>query len=182
MTKTNWKVIFLALLLFTGTLWVSSSRSQSQNGGPGAIGANSNVTQIGGASVNTDPCASSGLVPNNVPVNITGGTGTTAQIVPLTAGKQIWVCEFTLTVGGSAVTPTTVLFEYGTGTNCATGPTAMTGAFGTLTATAGPAILVINGPYSGSTMQTAVGNELCIVTTGPAAGINLQGQVTYKIQ
>src|ERR1700724_714534 len=71
-----------------------------------------------------DPCGWYGTAPLNVAVNISGGTATTTQIVALTTGKQIWVCEWTLLVGSSATTATAAQFEYGTGANCATGPVA----------------------------------------------------------
>jgi hypothetical protein len=142
----------------------------------GQAGNNGNPAYLTGL----DACAASNTQPLNVAVNISGGSAATTQVIALSAGKQIFLCEWTLTIGSTATTATTLLFEYGTGTNCATSPTALTGAMGSLTATAGPAIMLINGPYSGSTFVTPAGKELCLVTTGPAAGINIQGQITYK--
>lgn len=49
-------------------------------------------------------------------------TATTLQIVAASAGKTIYVCDFDISNGG---TTTNVSFMIGTGTNCATGSTAL---------------------------------------------------------
>lgn len=135
-------------------------------------------------SYTVDPCMNPGTAPLNKSVAIVGGTATSTLLVALTAGKQVWVCEWTLMIGVSATTATSVQFEYGTQTTnpCDTGTTVLTGAMGSFSTTAGPALLNVNGPYSGATMETTAGQQLCLVTAGPAAGINVAGQVTYKVQ
>src|SRR6185437_13159894 len=51
-------------------------------------------------------------------------TNGATQLVALSAGKTIFVCGYTFT--SSSTTANTVKLVYGTGTNCATGQTAMT--------------------------------------------------------
>lgn len=123
-----------------------------------------------------DACASTNIAPSNASVSIT--TVTTTQIVALSAGKLVFLCEWTFTINSSATTAAAMQFEYGTGVNCGTGTTVLTGTMGTENAAAGAGMLLVNGPYSGSTLIVPVGNALCIVTTGTA--VALHGQVTFK--
>jgi hypothetical protein len=123
-----------------------------------------------------DACAASSSAPSNATVSIT--TATTTQIVALSAGKQIFLCEWTFTINSSATTASSALFEFGTGASCGTGTTTLTGAMGTENAAAGPGLLLVNGPFSGSTLVVPAGNALCIVTAGTT--VALHGQVTFK--
>jgi hypothetical protein len=163
--------LLLVYVLVVATLWiVPHGKGQAINNGT--------PTYTTGA----DACGANNTQPANKAVAIAGGTATTTLLVALSAGKQIFLCEWTLLVGVSSTTATAVQFEYGTQTTnpCDTGTTVLTGVMGSFTTTAGPAIMLVNGPYSGSTFVVPAGNQLCLVTTGPAAGINVGGQITYK--
>ena len=105
-----------------------------------------------------DPCKNPSAATSSVAVS---GVTTLAQQVALSAGKQIYVCQFTASVG----TAGTMQLEYGTGTNCGTGTTALTGTIN----------LAANTPFSvgwGGAVATApAGNALCVVATQAAAGV-----------
>lgn len=113
--------------------------------------------QIANYVGSVDPCYNPyGTTRSSVPLNITSAT--TTQLVAAVAGQAVYVCtgEFTMT----GTTPT-IAFEYGTGSNCGTGTTVLTGAFAP---TAGQeAFLGESGPAQ---FKTPAGNALCAVTTG----------------
>lgn len=157
--------LFFLYVLVMGTFYVlPPGRGQAINNGT--------PTFLTGA----DACAASNVAPSNQPVSIT--TATTTQIVALSAGKQIFLCEWTLTINSSATTASSMQWEFGTGASCGTGTTVLTGTMGTEQAAAGAGILIVNGPFSGSTLVVPAGNALCIVTAGTT--VALHGQVTFK--
>jgi hypothetical protein len=92
---------------------------------------------------------------------------TLAQIVALSTGKKIYVCGLTVSVG----TAGTVELEYGTGSNCASGTTALTGTYNL--AVGIPSMFGINGTIT----TVPVSNALCLVATQSANGV-----VTYVQQ
>lgn len=100
-------------------------------------------------------CASSAVV------NVSAAA--TTEIVALTASQVIRVCSFVLTGDTAATTAT---FVYGTGTNCGTGTTSLTGAMrmqdeGSISASAA----------NGSLIRTASANALCLTAaTGAVTG------------
>jgi hypothetical protein len=114
-------------------------------------GALSHVTNLPTSSI---PTAS---------VPIAASTAGTAQLVAAVSGEAIYVTDWDAVAGGTG----TFRLEYGTGTNCATGTTALTGTYPTAAqfGRAGVGHLFI-----------PAGNALCIVTTGAAAS---QGFVAY---
>lgn len=97
---------------------------------------------------------------------ITVSAATTTQIIALSAGAIIRVCSFELTESLAG----TAAFVYGTGTNCAAGQVALTGAMALVTGG--------NLPMSssnGSLFRTIASNALCLTAvTG-----NITGFVTY---
>lgn len=95
-------------------------------------------------------------------------SGTTVQIVALTAGKQIRVCSFGLSISLAG----TAQFEYGTGTLCATGTTALTGA---MNMTAGVPFTM--NMAEGQLFASASANAVCIV----AATGNVNGFISYAV-
>ncbi len=94
-------------------------------------------------------------------------TSGSTQLVALSSGKTIYVCGFVLFSAGTA----NVDLRYGTGTNCATGPTKITPAF-QLTAQTGAAY----GNGEGVVAKTAASNALCV---NSSAAIAVQALVTY---
>jgi hypothetical protein len=116
-----------------------------------------------------DPCQSPTTIKSFAPIAISGVA--TTQIVALSGVTQIFVCGF---MGAGGGTSPTLQFVYGTGSNCATGTTNLTGAF---------------LPGSGSTssytpgmtgFKAAAGNALCLTQTGTAPSYN--GVITYVQQ
>ena len=101
----------------------------------------------------------------SAPINIS--TATTTQIVPLSVGIPIYVVSWDVVVSAAD----NITFEYGTGTACGTGTTALTGAYnfaanGGLSAGSGSGVILFVPP----------GNALCIVTS---AGAQASGRVSY---
>lgn len=103
-------------------------------------------------------------------VSVAISTATTTQLVALTAGKIVHVCGFNATFGAS----TTAQLEYGTGSACGTGTTALTGVYAPATGT-----YVSMGTGEATVTKTVAGNALCLVSTG-TGGIN--GVLTYVQQ
>jgi len=97
----------------------------------------------------------------------------TSQLVALAAGKTVYVCGFSVNVVNVKTTDTTFSFVYGTGSNCGTGTTALTGAY---QPSAGS---TVNGGAGsvGTSFQTAVANALCITVVGTTP--NVQGFLEY---
>jgi hypothetical protein len=103
--------------------------------------------------------------PNSAVINVTAAN--TTQIVGLVAAQTVRICSFAVSMSASG----TAKFVYGTGTNCATGTTDMTGAM-TL-ATGVP--LAMGDANGGALLKTASANALCVT----AATGNVVGFVNY---
>lgn len=121
---------------------------------PTGVGQNSSGT---GAFI---PVCDSSAVIN---VSTSGET----QLVALSTGKTIHVCAYNLMANGAV----NVNLAYGTGSNCASNTTALTGQY-PLQAQAG----VSAGSGTGVITQTAASNALCV---NLSASISVQGLVTY---
>jgi hypothetical protein len=117
-----------------------------------------------------DPCANANTIKSSVAVAIVSAT--TTQLVALSAAKAIYVCGFTAQLGLSE----TAKLEYGTGTNCGTGTTALTGAFASDAAVIAASF---NLDGSGAKVTAPAGTALCLVSTGTAA---INGVVSYVQQ
>lgn len=90
------------------------------------------------------------------------------QVVALTSGKSIYVCGYSMLVGGTA---TNVSLVYGTGTNCGTGQVALTPAWQF------PANGGISDSYPfGNAILTPNGQALCVKTS---AGNAVQVLIRY---
>lgn len=104
------------------------------------------------------PSGPPGVPACNATFQVSQGATALTQIVSAKAGASIYVCGYVFNAGAAAGT---AQLEYGTGTNCGTGTTAMTPAFA----------LGVNGVLAdrasfGSGLATPPGNALCLVTTG----------------
>jgi hypothetical protein len=164
--------VLAVLVLLTGvTLWTQPIRSQAQAGLANAIGQNSNITQVGGASVNTDPCGSWGIVKQSVPINVSAAA--TAQLVAISGSTKVFVCGFSFTMVGAVQS---IQFEYGTGTTCGTGTNVLTGAFADGTVSD---IVVTYGGGEMTIFGTPAGQALCVLSTTTAS---VQGVLTYVQQ
>lgn len=101
---------------------------------------------------------------NSAVINVTAAA--TTELVSLTASQVIRVCSFTITESLSG----TAKFVYGTGSNCGTGTTDLTGAMAVGTNSA-----ISQSSGNGSLFRTASANALCLTAvTG-----NITGFVTY---
>ena len=118
--------------------------------------------QAGGAITTTFAATAS------VPINVS--TAVTTQLVALSAGKAIYVGSLDFLAAGA----TNVTFEYGTGTNCATGTTALSGPY-SLTASAG----ISKGNGAAAVLFVPASNALCMVNS---AAIQVSGSVAYAQQ
>lgn len=79
------------------------------------------------------------------------------QVVALRSDARIYVCNYVLNVGAVA---TNVGLSYGSGTNCATGTTALTPAY----VIPASGTIVLGGAAAGLTVPA--GNALCVSTSG----------------
>lgn len=119
---------------------------------------------------NQDPCESAAVKKSSVAVNISSAT--TTQLVALSGSTSVYVCGFAASMLGT--TPAATL-EYGTGTNCGTGTTTLTGA---IAPTSGSFVLLnVGGP---TVVTGASGNALCLLSGGTTPSI--QGVLTYVQQ
>ena len=101
----------------------------------------------------------------SVPINIS--TAATTQLVAGVSGKTIYVTAWDVIAAGT----TNFTFEYGTGTNCSAGTTALTGAYG-LVAQFGAA----KGSGLGPVLVVPAGNALCAVSSSAA---QVSGSLAY---
>lgn len=125
-----------------------------------------------------DPCLSFGTTKSSVAINISAAG--TNQLVALSAGKQIYVCGFTLTISQVVTTANTIQFEYSAVANCASGVTAATGLFGAGGVTAAPPITIASS-NDGSDFTVPAGNALCALTAIGGSG-SFQGVLNYVQQ
>lgn len=103
----------------------------------------------------------------NASAAISGNSAATAQLVALSASAVIHVTSFDFIAAGSA----NVTLVYGTGTNCGTGTTSLTGAY-PLTAQAG----IAKGNGQGPVLVVPAGNALCWTNS---AAVQVSGSVSY---
>lgn len=94
-------------------------------------------------------------------------TATTTQLVALSGSTKIYVTAYNFEAAGTDA----VTLEYGTGSNCGTGTTILTGAYN-LTAQSG----ISFGSGLGPVLVVPAGNALCALTT---AAVQLSGAVAY---
>jgi hypothetical protein len=104
------------------------------------------------------------VCPLSAPITFTAASGT-LQIVGLTASQIIRVCHVSL----ASDTTTNITLSYGTGSNCGTGNTALTGAYN------GIKTLALDfGPEAA--LRTASANAFCV---GSSAAATIGGVVSY---
>jgi hypothetical protein len=130
------------------------------------------------AFAQTNPCANPNLIQSTA-INVS--TATTTKLVSNTTTPDpsnyqgIIVCGFTVTVVGVS-TANTVTFEYGSGSNCGTGTTAITGPIsGSVAVGSSIVIFSVQMPFK----KLPVNNDLCLVTTQAAT---VTGILSYVIQ
>lgn len=97
-------------------------------------------------------------------------TNGATQLVTNASLSQIYICGFLLTAGGTA----NVKLEYGTGTACATGETALTPAFPMVTQ-----MIITDSSPMWRGLRVPPAKNLCINTS---AGVAVQAIVYYSLQ
>lgn len=108
-----------------------------------------------------------GLIQANASVAINVSTATTTQLVALSGSTKIYVTSFDVISGGTG----NITFVYGTGSNCGTGTTSLTGSYN-LIAQAG----IAKGNGLGPVLVVPAGNALCVTTS---AAVQMSGSVSY---
>ncbi len=103
----------------------------------------------------------------NATAAINVSTATTTQLVALSSGQVIHVTAASVISAGTG----NITFVYGTGSNCGTGTTSITGAY-PLIANAGLSI----GSGLGPVFVVPAGNALCVTTS---AAVQMSGHVAY---
>jgi hypothetical protein len=108
-------------------------------------------------------------------INISSATDT--QLVAAQTNSNVWLCGMFLNqVDGVG----SLGFEYGTGTNCATGKTTLSGNIYASTVASGVTNTSMQpGFYTGTQLVAPAGNALCANTTG---SIQQSGWITYVQQ
>ncbi len=156
---------------------------QSANGGSGGkaqggVGMYLNAAGQAIPETNNDPCSNPSNTKASAVVNITSAT--TTQLVPVSGTTSIYICGGSFSIAPSATSADTATIEYGSGTNCGTGTTALTGAYGAgdLTTATGP--LMVNLFSSGVVAVAPSGKALCLLSAGTA--VNIQGIISYVQQ
>lgn len=100
-------------------------------------------------------------------VAISIASGTTTQLVAAVANQAIYITSWNVMSAGTG----NVTLVYGTGTNCATGQVALTGAY-PLVAQAG----ISTGVGLGMVLYIPQGNALCLTTS---ASPQVSGSLSY---
>lgn len=144
------------------------STNGTQDAATGSVGTTAPTKVIGVGVKSNGNIVPSIMADKSVPVNVT--TATDTQLVALSAGKAIYVTAYDFIVGGAD----NVTLEYGTGTNCATGQTALTGPY-PFAANGGEA----RGDGNGPLLFVPAGNALCVKTS---AAQQLSGSLAYTQQ
>lgn len=117
-------------------------------------------------TTNGTNCVQSVQSSSSAPISVSSAA--TVQIVALAVGKWIFVTSFDMMSAGT----TNFTYVYGTGTNCGTGTTSLTGAY-PLIAQAG----VSKGNGLGSVLVVPAGNALCVTNS---AAVQVSGSVSYS--
>lgn len=141
----------------------------------GAVTTSGTVTNT---PVSTDPCQSSAVAKSRAAISVT--TATTTALVAPSASTTVYVCGFTISISQVVTTANTIKFVRGTGGACVTGPTDLTGAFGTGGVTAAAPIVVSSGT-GGTQFATNAADGLCVTTTIGASAA-FMGYVTFVQQ
>jgi hypothetical protein len=165
-----------------GTLWVNvktatglaaGSTTSGQTGSMimGAVTtANPSYTtaQTNYVSLDTAGNVRASINQNNSSAAINISTATTTQLIALSGSTKIYVMAWDVIAGGTG----NITLEYGTGSNCGTGTTVLTGAYN-LTAQAG----ISKGDGSAPVLVVPAGNALCALTS---AAVQMSGSVTFQ--
>lgn len=101
-------------------------------------------------------------------LKIAVSSATTAEIIAAGSGTTIYVSNWNVISSAAG----TLKFVYGTGTNCGTGTTDLTGAY-----TFGTSTVISVGNGVGVVLAVPPSNALCITSTST---VNAQGSLSYS--
>ena len=147
--------------------FVTISYQSSGSGGANTFGLGYLFAPPGLASFSAwDPCQSGQFL--KITLAVSAAAAGTTRIVTALTGTQTYVCGYQIS---QAATAGTVRFVYGTGANCGTGTTNISGA---MSMTAGQAITYGNG--GAVVFAPPQDQDLCITATG--AGGTVDGLIT----
>lgn len=149
-------------VVINGATFNANGQATMANSSPVVLPSNQKVA---------DPCMFQAKT--NLAVNV--ATAVSVQLVGLSTGQTIYICSLSL-IGSTA---TVFSLTYGTGTACATSPTAVIGG-ATATTSVGLS-LAANGGLTlgngqGTVALTGSGAELCLIQSG--SGV-IAGNLTY---
>ncbi len=116
-------------------------------------------------TTNGTNCVKSVQAALSVPISVAAAT--TTQLVALSAGKRIYITAWDVISAGTG----TVTLVYGTGTNCGSGTTSLTGAY-PLIAQAG----IAKGNGLGPILFVPAGNAICIAVS---TSVQVSGSLSY---
>lgn len=154
--------------LMVGNSYTGADGTANTLAAPAIIGENGNTSRLlvnAPFLFNGSTWDRSFTCPSSAVINVSAAA--TTELVALTASQVIRVCSFVISGDTAATTAT---FVYGTGANCGSGTTSLTGAMrmpdeGSISATG----------MNGSLFRTASANALCLTAaTGAVTGF-----VTY---
>lgn len=133
-----------------------------------------NIVSVGSKPVVAEPCQANAPTYSQISIAATGPT----QIVAATSGKQTYVCHLFI---APVTAPISVALIQGTGTNCATSPTAL---YGGTTAATGAVLAINEGFQLGDGLATVLAptvssGEICITTS---ATTQLSGSIKTVAQ
>jgi hypothetical protein len=118
-------------------------------------------------AVGADPSLGKGT-PSSAAISMS--TATTTQFVATLSGiTKIYITSFDVIAGGT----TNVTLVYGTGSNCGTGTTSLTGAY-PLTAQAG----ISKGSGVAAVLVVPGGNNFCVTSS---QSVQVSGSVSYQV-
>jgi fibronectin-binding autotransporter adhesin len=137
----------------------TATSAQAVQGVTGGVPMPANAANTGGSLTTIVQAGAS------VPISVS--TATTTQLVAAVTGKAIYVTAWDVIAAGTG----SIMLEYGTGANCGTGTTALTGAY-SLTAQVG----IAKGNGLGPVLVAPAGNALC---TSTSAAVQMSGSVSY---
>ena len=125
------------------------------------------VPQIGNGTAGSGTLRVANAINGTATVAISVSTSTVTQLVALSSGKAIYVLNWSVIAAGTD----NVTWEYGTGSNCGTGTTAISGAY-PLAANGG----IVAGNGAGTVLFVPASNALCVSTS---AAVQLSGSLSY---
>ncbi len=134
---------------------VAPAAAQTRVAGSDTSGGPVPIGNFGNALLTSNVATSSAIINQS--------SATTTELVALTAGQTIYVYGWEINVIGVAG-PATWKLVYGTGTNCGTGTTDLTGVHASTTTTTAIEHFDYNGG-SAYVVKAPVSNAVCITTT-----------------